>query len=212
MLEKGEAAIRDLRSLNLAGSMSLLHLDVTNEDQITAAVDRIARDFGHLDVLINNAAVARSSAPTLGAKLRETMETNVIGVVNLTQSLLPLLQQSPKTPPRVVNISSGAGSIARRLDPQTPRYREFDIQYRATKSALNMVSASQFVVYGEMGIKVFTFCPGFTVSNLGGPGHNTTENGARPTKDAAKAIVKIVRGERDDEAGGFLHEGGRYPW
>ncbi len=63
-----------------------------------------------------------------------------------------------------------------------------------------------------MGIKVFTFCPGFTVSNLGGPGHNMAENGARLTKDAARAIVKVVSGERDDETGGFLHEGGSHPW
>ena len=203
--------MKDLQSRGLPGSIALLQLDVTKEDQINAAADRIAREFGRLDVLINNAAIARSNEAKLGDKIRETMETNVIGVVNVTQAVLELLKKSNKTP-RIVNISSGAGSIALRLNPNSPRYKQFDVQYRATKSALNMVSASQFAVYQDMGIKVLTFFPGFTVSNLGGPGHNTAENGARPTADAAAAIVRLVKGERDHEAGDFLHEGGSYPW
>ena len=211
-LEKGEAAIKDLKSRNLPGSMSLLHLDVTKEEHINAAADQIAKECGRLDVLINNAGIARSSAPKLGDQLRETMETNVIAVVNLTEAMAPLLEKSTKKTPRIINISSGAGSITQRMNPKGPYYKMMSIQYRTTKSALNMVSASQYVMYEEKGIKVFTFCPGFTVSNLGGPGHNTAENGAKPTADAATAIVRVVNGERDDEAGKFIHESGSYPW
>lgn len=73
-----------------------------------------------------------------------------------------------------------------------------------------MVTACQAVDLGPEGFRVFAYCPGFTVSNLGG--FNTAENGAKPTAEGAKPIVDIVRGKRDEEHGGFLHEGGQYAW
>ena len=75
---------------------------------------------------------------------------------------------------------------------------------------MNLITAKQSVVYGEQGIKVFAYTPGFTVSNLGA--HNTAENGAQPTSEGAAPVVKILNGERDEEHAGFLAADGQYPW
>lgn len=77
-----------------------------------------------------------------------------------------------------------------------------------------MVSAVQFMKFREAGldnIKVFGYCPGFTVSNLSAM--NKAENGAQPTVDGTRAMVAILNGEKDAENGGFLnHQGGQHPW
>ena len=85
-----------------------------------------------------------------------------------------------------------------------------EIQYRASKAAQNMITAGHHQQYSPLGIKVFAYCPGFTVSNLGP--HNTTENGAKPVADAASPLVDIIEGKRDDEVGKFLYGTGVYPW
>ena len=90
-------------------------------------------------------------------------------------------------------------------------YKQGHIQYRASKAALNMVTAVQSVEYGDqLEWKVFAFCPGFTVSNLSS--RNKAENGAKPTSEGAEPIVRILKGERDAEAGKFLNATGQYPW
>jgi NAD(P)-dependent dehydrogenase (short-subunit alcohol dehydrogenase family) len=127
----------------------------------------------------------------------------------MVEAFAPLLRKSTATP-RIVNVTSGAGSITIRLDPTSKTYNQKAVQYRASKSALNMVTAGQAVEYGPLGWKVFAFCPGFTVSNLGP--HNNAEHGAKPTSEGAAPIVDILNGKRDDEHGGFLHNTGQYPW
>jgi len=127
----------------------------------------------------------------------------------MLESFAPLLKKSNGTP-RVVNVSSGGGSITKRLDPTSTWYNIKSVQYRSSKAALNMVTACQVVEYGGLGFKVFAYCPGFTVSNLGP--RNNVENGAKPTSEGAAPTVKILNGERDAEHGGFLHATGQYPW
>lgn len=84
------------------------------------------------------------------------------------------------------------------------------VQYRASKSALNMVHACQFVEYGDLGIKVFLFDPGFTVSNLGP--HNKAEHGARSARESVLPLMDVLEGKRDAEVGLFLHNTGVWPW
>ena len=161
-----------------------------------------------LDALVNNAAIARPPC-TLAQQMSQCFQTNATGPLLMLESFAPLLKKSNGTP-RVVNVSSGGGSITKRLDPTSVGYNMKSVPYRASKSALNMVTACQAVEYGGLGFKVFVYCPGFTVSNLGP--HNNAENGAKPTSEGAAPIVKILNGERDAEHGGFLHETGQYPW
>lgn len=97
-----------------------------------------------------------------------------------------------------------------RLNPSNPHYSLKGDQYRASKSALNMINACQAVEYGELGWKVFAFCPGFTASNLSD--QNKIEKGAKPTSEGAAPMVDILNGKRDAEHGGYLHVDGQHPW
>lgn len=127
----------------------------------------------------------------------------------MVEAFAPLLEKSASTP-RIVNVTSGGGSIAMRLDPNGPGKNIKNVQYRASKSALNMVMACQAVEYGPRGWKVFAFCPGYTASNLSAS--NKVELGAQPTSEGAAPIVDILDGKRDGEHGGYLHAKGQYAW
>ena len=135
-------------------------------------------------------------------------KTNAIGAWLMGTYFIPLLKKASGTP-RIVNVSSGAGNISRRLTSTAPKMDFEDIQYRASKAAMNMVHAAQANDLGPQGFKVFAYCPGFTVSSLGP--HNKLENGAKPTSEGAAPIVKMLNGERDAEHGKFLTATGQYP-
>ncbi|KAI5239696.1 hypothetical protein E4T43_06646 [Aureobasidium subglaciale] len=90
-------------------------------------------------------------------------------------------------------------------DPTAPGYKTKGIQYRASKTALNMVAE-----LGEQGVQVFAYDPGFTQSSLGL--HNKAEFGAKPASEAAAPIIKVLNGERDSEHACFLHATGQFPW
>lgn len=207
-LERGNAAVKELQSRNLPGSVEMVPIDVTNDDTIERAVTTIQRDHGKLDMLVNNAGIG-ALTPPLRQQMREAFDTNATGPAVVTSAFAPLLQKSTASP-RIVNISSGMGSINRRLDPSSPVYKLQGIQYRASKAALSMVTACQFVEYGPAGIKVFAYDPGFTQSNLGP--WNTAENGAKPASEAVMPLIDVLEGRRDDETGKLLHNTGIYPW
>jgi NAD(P)-dependent dehydrogenase (short-subunit alcohol dehydrogenase family) len=188
--------------------MAGMHNSTTNFLLLLTFLHGLLTNLTRLDALVNNAAVGIPPGPLL-QQMSQCFQTNATGPLLMLESFAPLLKKSTGTP-RVVNVSSGGGSITKRLDSTSPGYNIKSVQYRASKAALNMVTACQVVEYGEQGLKVFAFCPGFTVSNLGP--HNNAENGAQPTSEGAAPIVKILNGERDAEHGGFLHKTGQYPW
>ena len=185
----------------------MLLIDATKDDTINDAAATVERKHSKLDWLVNNAAVA-SKASSLREQLREEFDTNATGPAVITNAFVPLLQKSSASP-RIVNVSSGAGSINRRLDSSSTMYKMGGVQYRASKAALNMITACQSVELGPQ-IKVFAYCPGFTVSNLSS--HNTAANGARSTADSVTPLIDVLEGKRDEEAGSFLHNTGNYPW
>lgn len=141
--------------------------------------------------------------------MRDAFDTNATGPAVVTAAFAPLLRKST-TSPRIVSISSGAGSINRRLDPSSPIYKMQQVQYRASKAALHMVTACQVVEYEADGIKVFAYDPGFTQSNLGP--RNKAENGARAASESVMPLIDVLEGVRDHEAGLLLHIAGVYPW
>ena len=205
--EKGNAAVKELQSRNLPGSAEMLLIDATKDDTINDAAATVERNHSKLDWLVNNAAVV-SKASSLREQLREEFDTNATGPAIITSAFVPLLQKSNASP-RIVNVSSGAGSIDRRLDPSSASYKMTGVQYRASKTALNMITACQSVELGPQ-IKVFAYCPGFTVSSLSS--QNTAANGARSAKDSVTPLVDVLEGKRDEEAGRFLHNTGTYQW
>ncbi|OKL58549.1 hypothetical protein UA08_06047 [Talaromyces atroroseus] len=209
-IEKGNAALKHLSDRNLPGSVEMLMIDVTEDHTIESAATKVRHDHGRLDILVNNAAVApmKDNGP-----LREFMllafDTNATGPLIVTNAFAPLLKES-KDSPRIVNITSGAGSISSRLNRNSPTYQLQGHQYRASKSALNMITACQFVEYEPYGIKVSLYDPGFTQSNLGP--HNKAEFGAREPADSVMPLIDVLEGKRDDESLKILHNTGIYSW
>jgi NAD(P)-dependent dehydrogenase (short-subunit alcohol dehydrogenase family) len=226
--ERGNAALQDLQSRKLPGSIEFLHLDVQSDDHIANAASHITKSHGKLDILVNNAAVALMSGGTERERLQNSFDINATGPYLLTKALIPLLRKSDN--PRIINISSGAGSLGRRLFAESPMYKIQGIPYRASKIAFNMISACLYVEFGlgvqqtdgveaaddaspegsKKNMKVFTYDPGFTASNLGP--YNKVEMGARTAEDTVKSIMDVVDGKRDEEAGKFIHNTGEYPW
>ena len=143
--------------------------------------------------------------------MQRCFAVNVSGPAVTIETLLPLLKKSGGTP-RIVNVGSGAGSIGLTLDP-TVKGGPLKIPYKASKAALNMLSSVEVAKLRVSGddIKVFTYCPGFTVSNLGP--FNKLDHGAQPTEKGASPIVAILNGDKDADHGFLLNsEGGKHPW
>lgn len=210
--EKGEKALAEVRARKeIQGSLSLIKLDVTNEESIAAAVKEIESSLGRLDILVNNAGIV-SFAPTLVAQLRDSVETNTLGAAAVTEAFMPLLQRSAA--PRLIYVSSGLGSIALRLDDSFPYSKLPATAYRVSKAALNMLAACHTVEFREWGCKVWAFDPGYVVTNLTGEADRERRKalGAESSEVSARELLRIVTGERDGEVGRHVHKDGVYPW
>jgi NAD(P)-dependent dehydrogenase (short-subunit alcohol dehydrogenase family) len=215
-LERGEAAAR-----TIDGDAHALQLDVTDQASITAAAERIRIELGRLDVLINNAAIS-NTRKTPGMSLEEYLkisrpsnvpldevravwETNVFGVLAVTQAMLPLLRETSGA--RIVNVSSGVGSLTMNSDPAYPRRSFFGPVYPASKTALNAITLAFAIELEPDAIKVNAVSPGFTRTNLNGyEGTETVEEGA------AEAVRVAMLGP-DSPTGTFTHAKlGTLPW
>ncbi|MGW4499100.1 SDR family oxidoreductase [Micromonospora sp. NPDC004336] len=161
--------------------VSTVPLDVTDPESVAAAARTVERGYGRLDVLVNNAGVlldfgvAPSAAP-LDA-VRSTFETNVLGVVAVTNAMLPLLRRAPAG--RIVNLSSGLGSLTVGTDPASPYSRMPMVAYNASKSAVNAVTVCYANELRDTPIKVNAADPGYCATDMnGGSGDRTPEQGA----------------------------------
>jgi NAD(P)-dependent dehydrogenase (short-subunit alcohol dehydrogenase family) len=150
----------------------------TNQASIAAAAERVRNEFGRLDVLVNNAGI--SHAGNSGKSLEEIVksgrasvgslddvgavfETNVFGVIAVTQAMLPLLREAPAA--RIVSVSSSTGSLTRNSDPTNPHRSMFGA-YSWSKTALNAITLGFALDLESTGIKVNAACPGFTATDL----------------------------------------------
>lgn len=216
---KGKKTFEEILARKPAGSLSFLELDVTSDDSIAAAAQAVEKDFGKLDVLINNAAIAEpvklaeTERPTYDREtIRRVFDANAFGPLLLTQALAPLLKKS--SAPIIIDISTGLASLAMRSDHGNFSAPVLYDVYRASKAAMNMVSACSRWNFREWA-KVFTISPGFVISNLSGPDdvEYRKQNGGLTPDVPAKQILKIVEGKMDHDLGKLMdHEGGTYPW
>jgi NAD(P)-dependent dehydrogenase (short-subunit alcohol dehydrogenase family) len=222
--ERGTAALQDLQSRKLPGIIEFLPMDVQSDANIADAVSKITKDHGRLDILVNNAGVANPDGATERERLAAAFDINATGPYLLAKAMIPLLRKAQN--PRIINISSGAGSIGRRLFPESPMYNINGVPYRASKVALNMMTMCLRVEHDlgveqtdeeKLGegeekktIKVFAYDPGFTQSNLSS--YNKKEFGARSAEETVNSIMDVVDGKRDGEGGTFIHNTGHYPW
>jgi NAD(P)-dependent dehydrogenase (short-subunit alcohol dehydrogenase family) len=147
-----------------------VRLDVTEPKSAREAADWVDREYGRLDILVNNAGIARAGGPPSQTDLdamREVYETNVFGVIIVTNAMLPLLRRAPAA--RIVNVSSEVGSITSMTDPAGPLAQmPASLAYPSSKSALNMVTAIYARELRDTPIKVNAANPGYTATDLNG--------------------------------------------
>jgi len=206
---KGEVAARQLRDDGV--DARVLKLDVTRASDIEAAAALIAADFGHLDVLVNNAGVMiekgwtqNTTSETTLENLRATFDANLFAVFAVTKALLPLLKAAPAA--RIVNVSSILGSVSLQATPGSPTYSTKLFAYNASKAALNMFTISLAHELRNTPIKVNSAHPGWVKTDLGGS--------AAPMNvtDGAKTEVDLATLPADGPTGGFFHAGSPIPW
>ena len=163
-----------------------------------------------LDALVNNAGISRSQG-TIAEQMIACFRVSAVGAQIMGDYFAPLLKKAVETP-RIVNVTSGAGSIGNRMDPKGFGNEFTIIPYRVSKSAMNMVFAGQHRGFEDHGFKVFLYGPGPTVSNLSVS--NVPNPGMKPTNVGAKPIVEMIQGKRDTDAGRYVEYGyeGSFPW
>lgn len=180
-LHRGNMAAGKLRDAGMTAHA--VQLDVTDDTSVARAAAILEKDAGKLDVLVNNAGLMfsppRSLAEESIAEIRQMFETNVFGVLRVTQAFLPLLRQSKEA--RIVMMSSGLSSINDALDMRSETWAVGFGGYCASKTALNMLTAKLAKELDRDGIKVNAVDPGLTSTDMtgNGPGHSP-ETAARP--------------------------------
>lgn len=190
-------------------SVEPVTLDVTNATQIADLTADIRRRFGHLDILVNNAGVLlddvalKPSQQTL-ACWRDTFDTNVFAVVELTQALLPLLRAAPSA--RIVNVSSQLGSFGLHTDPASPIYGFKIPAYDASKSVVNAWTVHLAHELRGTPIKVNAIHPGYVQTDMNGGA------GELPVSDGAKSSVQMALLPDEGPSGTFTHLGKPLPW
>ncbi len=191
-----------------------LTLDVVSQTSVTEAARWVEREYGRLDVLVNNAGILpEATTPDAGQPLdidlfRTTFDTNVFGAAAVSQAFLPLLRASEAG--RIVNVSSRMGSLSDQLDPSSPYAPMVLPAYQASKAALNGLTIALAKSLGDTGIKVNSVCPGWVKTDLGGPDNRAAA--PTPALEAARAVVQMALVSSDGPTGTFVDLAGQVPW
>jgi NAD(P)-dependent dehydrogenase (short-subunit alcohol dehydrogenase family) len=203
--ERREAAVASLRA-NGADAFGV-PLDVTDDAGVTAAAELVEASAGRLDVLVNNAGITggESQRPTTvdPDTVRTVLETNVIGVIRVTNAMLPLLRRSAS--PRIVNMSSTVGSLTLQSTPDAGT-GPIAVAYSPSKTFLNAVTVQYAKELRDTNILVNAACPGFVATDLNG------FRGVRTPEQGAAIAVQLATLPDDGPTGGFFDDAGVVPW
>ena len=195
--EKGEAAARGLSGDGL--SVLSRPLDVSDDASVGELAAKVEEEQGRLDVLVNNAGVLYDTwQRTLGADLdvvREALETNLFGAWRTSEAFVPLMRRGGYG--RIVNVSSGAGSITS-MGGETPAYG-------VSKAALNALTKKLGSELRGTGVLVNAVDPGWTATDMGG-------HGGRSVEDGAAGVVWAATLPDDGPTGGLFYDGEPEPW
>jgi NAD(P)-dependent dehydrogenase (short-subunit alcohol dehydrogenase family) len=214
-LERGQAAATEI-----GAGATAIQIDVTNLDSIAAAATRIRSDFGRLDLLVNNAGISKTGDRKFGSpesvaatrastasidEVRAVWDVNVFGTLAVYQAMLPLLRESSDA--RIVNVSSGVGSLSTNADPNYPYHAMYGVIYPASKAAQNAITLAMMVELESTDIKVNLVSPAFTATALNGfAGTETVEDGSRE-------VVRVALLGPDGPTGTFTRwENTTIPW
>ncbi|MDM8010837.1 MAG: SDR family oxidoreductase [Parasphingorhabdus sp.] len=212
-LKKGETAAQ-----SIGGSVRALQLDVTDPASIRAAARHISGTFGRLDVLVNNAGISHPQRAGNGfpdamdsnnlttapmEDIREVWETNVFGLIAVSQAMLPLLKAAPAG--RIVNLGSTGGSLSWNSTPDNPHAAMFGT-YSTSKAAVHAVTLAFALSLRDTAIKVNAACPGFTKTAL------NNFRGTRSVEEGAREPVRLALIGADGPTGTFSDEDGQVAW
>jgi NAD(P)-dependent dehydrogenase (short-subunit alcohol dehydrogenase family) len=204
--KKADEAAKKLQADGL--SVEAIALDVTDAASIAAAADEVAKKFGRLDILVNNAGIMldapgkKVSEQSLQA-WRDTFDTNVFGLIAVTQAFLPLLRKSDAG--RIVNVSSGLGSLTLHSDPASPIYDYKVPAYNISKTALNGWTVHLAYELRDTPIKVNAIHPGSVKTDMNSSGELDIVTGA-------KSSVAMALLDASGATGSFVHLGEVLPW
>jgi len=213
-LENGKKAAAEI-----GPAAHAVQLDVTDQNSIAAAAQRIEAEFGHLDILVNNAGISKIGHPQGTIEeivrkgkfstarlddIRTIYETNVFGVIAVTQAMLPLLRKG--TSQRIVIVSSGVGSLTRTQGEGGEHLRQIYGMYSGSKTALNAVMVGLALDLAPEGIKVNAACPGYTKTAL------NNFHGTRTVEEGAREPVRLALLDDDGPTGTYSNDEGPLPW
>lgn len=203
---RGKEAAEKLQ--NEGFGVEFILVDVTDEKTIEAAAKYVEETFGKLDILINNARIAVEYGLEPGEidleKIRQTFDTNFFGVIAVTKHFLPLVKKSDSG--RIVNVSSGLGSLTLHSDPNSPYYDIKPLAYNSSKTALNMFTVILAHELKDTKIKVNSADPGYTATDLN---HNS---GPKTVEQGASIIYDLATLPEDGATGGYYDDQGVVPW
>src|SRR3984893_12402937 len=199
--QRGRVATHDPRSEGL--DVRELRQDVSDQGSIEAAAEAINKEFGHLDVLVNNAGISldrqRPPSEITVDVLRRTYETNVFGAVAVTLAMLPLLRRSSSA--RIVNMSSTQGSLSLAADRDHPYGGGPNLlAYNSSKTALNAISLAFANELRGTGIKVNSASPGYVATDL------NHHSGVLTVEQGARVPVYLATLDDDGPSGAFIGE------
>ena len=208
-LERGEEAAAQLREAG--GNVTAVQLDVTDQDSVAAAARMVQAEFGHLDALINNAGISHQPGADFAGQMprsadidhvRFVFETNVFGVITVTSAFLPLLRRS--SAPRIVNVSSSAGSLAAISD--FANTDPIALGYVPSKTALTAVTMMYARDLASENILVNAVCPGFVATDL------NNHRGTGTVADGAASAVRMATVDANGPTGTFTDNHGLVAW
>ncbi len=203
--QRRETAVTKLRE---AGADAFaVPLEVTDDASVTASASLVQEQAGRLDVLVNNAGITGGGPqePTTVdlARVRAAVETNVIGVIRVTNAMLPLLRRSAS--PRIVNMSSSVGSLTLQTTPGAET-GPIAVAYSPSKTYLNAVTVQYAKELHDTNILINAACPGFVATDLNG------FRGVRTPEQGAAIAIRLATLPNDGPTGGFFDDAGVVAW
>lgn len=181
------------------GSVSFLHMDISDQDSIKRAAEDFGKQSDRLDALVNNAGIALDEDKDVLSITPETFETtlrtNTLGALLVSQAFVPFLKKSDA--PRIVNVSSGGGQLDGGADGWSPAYC-------ISKTALNGVTSQLAAALPDFAVN--SVCPGWVRTDMGG------SNATRSVAEGASGIVWLASEAPQKETGKFFKDRKVIPW
>lgn len=211
-LDNGLKAVEKLKAEGL-GNVEAVAMDVTDDESVKAARREIGLKTHVLDALVNNAGISgglpQPATETSIDTFKKVFDTNLLGVVRVTQAFIDLLRQAPQ--PRIVNVSSSMGSLTLHSDPSWKYYTTKGAVYLPSKSALNMYTINLAYELRDTAFKVNAVDPGFIKTDF------NNHRGTGTVEEAAQRIIRYVEVGEDGPTGKFFSEEynpetGEIPW